>query len=176
MVYVYAFFFHINFCIYIYILVQCHVSFTLSLSLPPLPTLYSLSVSVSLMQSDTESSDVGVLVKCFQVQGIGSKGEMHDTTLHYQTAVSYDGCWTCHPKINEYDCPILSLSDLLYTLKSTCILKAVSVMHECTSNCVIEKSSYDRAVEHESVSYSQLVLKHDWSYKFFSLNVYCMNN
>ena len=39
---------------------------------------------------------------------------------------------------NDYDCPLLSL--LLFSLFAHCVLQSVSIIHECTSNCMVKTS------------------------------------
>ena len=36
---------------------------------------------------------------------------------------------------NEYDCPLLMLSNTVFTVKATEVLKDISVVHECTESC-----------------------------------------
>ena len=39
------------------------------------------------------------------------------------------------PIMNEFDCPLLSLTHTIFTMKPPEILKAVSVVHQCTESC-----------------------------------------
>ena len=39
------------------------------------------------------------------------------------------------PITNEYDCPLLLMSHIIFTAKPSEILKAVSVVHECGETC-----------------------------------------
>ena len=38
-------------------------------------------------------------------------------------------------EINEYDCSLLILSHVIFTVKSSKIVKSVSVVHECSKTC-----------------------------------------
>ena len=75
---------------------------------------------------------------------------------------------------NDYDCPILSLTNLVYCISSEHILQSVSIIHECTTTCVFVTKSVSKRVEHEDVNTSSLAYDHDWSNKLFCHNVYCM--
>lgn len=79
------------------------------------------------------------------------------------------------PILNEYDCPILSLTNLLYCIPSHCVSHAVSVVHECTHTCTFVSSSTTKKIEHEDVQSSFSLFKHDWSNKMYCLNVYCID-
>ena len=37
---------------------------------------------------------------------------------------------------NDIDCPLLLLSKTVFTTRSTSILRAVSIVHECSGTCV----------------------------------------
>lgn len=43
------------------------------------------------------------------------------------------------PITNEYDCPLLMLSNVMFTVKTTEILRDISVVHECTESCQLRK-------------------------------------
>lgn len=61
------------------------------------------------------------------------------------------GC-SGQPILNEYDCPILSITNLLYSHR---VSHAVSVIHECTTHmyvCIINKR-----IEHVQLSFPSLV-------------------
>ena len=39
------------------------------------------------------------------------------------------------PVKNETDCPLMISTDTVFTVKSSAVLKAVSILHECGSSC-----------------------------------------
>jgi hypothetical protein len=56
------------------------------------------------------------------------------------------------PIMNEYDCPLLSLTRTIMAVKPLEILRAVSIVHQCTESCrFIEKESA-RNVEREDIA------------------------
>ena len=76
--------------------------------------------------------------------------------------------------LNELECPLLTLTDIVYCIPSGSISHSVSVVHECSNTCVFLSSMASRRLEHETVSSSQLCYHHDWSNNMYSLNVFCM--
>ena len=77
--------------------------------------------------------------------------------------------------LNEFDCPLLSLSHTIFTVNSTGIKKAVSVVHNCTDTCRFIDMECSRHVEREDVTIKRLEYKHDYSENLmFCLNIYCM--
>lgn len=77
--------------------------------------------------------------------------------------------------LNEYDCPLLSMTNLLYCIPSNSVIQAVSVVHECTSSCTFVQASTSRRVEHEVVDSTDILFKHDLSNKMYCYNVYCID-
>ena len=76
---------------------------------------------------------------------------------------------------NEYDCPLLMLSNTVFTVKATEVLKDVSVVHECTESCQFVERAVPRNVEREDVSVSRLEFEHDFdSNIMYCLNIFCM--
>lgn len=76
--------------------------------------------------------------------------------------------------MNEFDCPLLSMTNVLYCIPSNTVSQAVSVVHECTNSCTFVKTSVIRNVEHEAVESSDIIFKHDFCNKMYCLNVYCI--
>ena len=79
------------------------------------------------------------------------------------------------PVCNEYDCPILNLSNLIYCIPSTYISHAVSVVHECTTTCSFITNNSIKRIEQENVNVCLISYNHDWSNKMYCLNLYCMH-
>ncbi len=107
------------------------------------------------------TDDVGLLVGCF-----------HDS----ESDASY-----CAVRLlqymdvtNEYDCPILTVSDLVHCIPSTSVCHSVSVIHQCTCTCNFITNVVPRRIEHENIHSSQLFYQHDLSNKLYCYNVYCM--
>ena len=63
---------------------------------------------------------------------------------------------------------------LLFCIPADCVSHAISVVHECTNTCKYVSSSSSQRIEHEDVSISQLLYKHDYSNKMYCLNVYIL--
>lgn len=78
------------------------------------------------------------------------------------------------PICNEFDCPLLTMSHLVYCVPSECIKHAISVIHECTDSCTFITRLTSKVVKHESVSASDLSYAHDWSHNLYCHNIYCM--
>ena len=74
--------------------------------------------------------------------------------------------------MDDKDCPVLLLSNLLYCIKSIQVLKPVSIVHECGQGCSLRKR---RRIERQEMETSSLVHWHDFkNNKMFVLNMYCM--
>ena len=81
------------------------------------------------------------------------------------------------PILNEFDCPLLSLSHTIFTVYSTSIKKAVSIVHNCTDTCQFIDMECPRHVEREDVTIKRLEYKHDFfGNPMFCLNVYLYEN
>lgn len=77
---------------------------------------------------------------------------------------------------NEFDCPLLTLTDLVYLIESISIHYAVSVVHECNNSCTYVTSSVTTVIERETITKSVLSFKHDPSNRMYCLNIYCMSH
>eukprot|EP00731_Ephydatia_muelleri_P001801 Em0001g1801a len=53
--------------------------------------------------------------------------------------------------LNEYDCPLLELSKRIFTTSCHSIQSPVSVVHECSTSCVVQQGSSAESVEREEV-------------------------
>ena len=56
------------------------------------------------------------------------------------------------PLLNEYECPLFTLSRTLFTVDSRRILKAISMVHECGNHCKFETAVILNTVEREQVA------------------------
>lgn len=81
------------------------------------------------------------------------------------------------PIVNELDCPSLMLTHTVFTAKSSCILKSVSVIHECGTTCKFTSAQFPRVIEREQLHLSaRLEFIHDCRNYAYYLNVFCMNS
>eukprot|EP00731_Ephydatia_muelleri_P021864 Em0014g455a len=78
------------------------------------------------------------------------------------------------PLVNSFDCPLYYLSRKLFTVDSSAIVRAVSMVHECGSSCKLQDAELFQNVEREEMATMQCVLKHDWTLPLFCYNVYCI--
>ena len=109
--------------------------------------------------------DIGALLACFTT----SHGDSYCIVrpLQYMDILGERIC-------NEYDCPILNLTGVIYCLPSRYILSAVSIVHECTTTCTFVISTTQKKIEHEVITVSKTTYRHDWSNKLYCENIYCM--
>ena len=74
------------------------------------------------------------------------------------------------PVKNETDCPLLT--DTVFTVKSSAVLKGVSILHECGSYCMFLIQTCSTIVERLS---RKLHFQHDWcGNDLYHLNIYCI--
>ena len=73
---------------------------------------------------------------------------------------------------NEYDCPLYSLSKLIYCIPSKHVCHSVSVVHECTNTCTFVTKLVPKKLEHEDVNISSLIFEHNWSNNMYCHNLY----
>lgn len=80
------------------------------------------------------------------------------------------------PFTNELDCPLLNLTHTLFTTRTNHVMRAVSIVHECTTACKFVEREYPRCVEREAVDLSstRIEQEHDYSNYMYCFNVYCM--
>ena len=71
---------------------------------------------------------------------------------------------------------MLQLTSDIYGVPSSCIAKSVSVVHACTSSCVIVECTTQRLLERENVDKTTTVHKHDYSNNTFYYNIFCTSN
>lgn len=76
--------------------------------------------------------------------------------------------------VNEFDCPLMTMSNILYCIPSKWILHAVSIVHECSNTCLYSTTTTSERVEQIDIQTSKLTLTHDWTNKIFCFNIYCM--
>ena len=110
---------------------------------------------------------MGVLVACFAAG---------DTSRYcfIQVFEPMDSLGTT--MLNEYECPLYSLTNLFRCVPSDCIKHSVSLLHECTPSCTFKQANAESQIERENVVNQQLVFEHDYNSNIYSLNIYCMNH
>lgn len=110
--------------------------------------------------------DIGLLAACFTAPG--------ESFCVVQQAEQMDSFGI--PVCNEYDCPLLTLSNLFRCVPSICISHSLSVMHECSVSCVFRHVNTTATVERREVRTRKLCFVHDFLNNLYSLNVYCMHS
>ena len=75
--------------------------------------------------------------------------------------------------LNDFDCPLMTLTNTIVGIDPTDIASEVSIMHECTDTCKFIASGR-RIVERELIQTNTLSYVHDWTNKWYCLNIYCM--
>ena len=73
------------------------------------------------------------------------------------------------PLLNDYECPLFTLSRTLFSVDSTRIQKAISMVHECGNHCKFATAAILNTVEWEQVADTKLVFLHDWTQLFYCL-------
>ena len=110
--------------------------------------------------------EVGILLSCFQ-----SNSTRYCIVQHMDREMA-----SGQPCLNEFDCPLLTLTTVLRVLSPTVIVRAVSVIHQCTSTCVVDFMRIATRTERQGITENTLRLKHDWSNTMYCYNVYCIAN
>ena len=77
--------------------------------------------------------------------------------------------------MNEMECPLIEESYRFELLPSTRVLGPVSVVHECNSSCSTVTCS-QATMERETVDTNYKKYKHDYTNKFYSINIYSMSS
>ena len=75
---------------------------------------------------------------------------------------------------NEYDCPLLTMTNELHIMRTSSILTAASIMHEYSTSCTFLQTADALSRERETVTVSTHTYKHDYNNKIFCQNVYAM--
>ena len=78
--------------------------------------------------------------------------------------------------LNEFNCPLLQLSNCLCLHAASCILRPVSILHECTNSCIFTTNRV-QSIEREEVETAGLTFVHDYSNNsMYSLNIFNINS
>ena len=73
--------------------------------------------------------------------------------------------------VNDYDCPLLTLTANITIISSSIVIQSVSIVHECTATCVFTTLPNISTVEREIIELTQLIFKHDWTNMFYCFNI-----
>ena len=111
--------------------------------------------------------EVGILLSCFE-----SNSTRYCMVQHMDPHMVASG----QPCLNQFDCPLLTLTKVIRVLSPAAIVRAISVVHQCTSTCVVDSMHIAARMERQRVSENTLRLKHDWSNTVYCYNVYCIAN
>lgn len=114
--------------------------------------------------------DIGLLAACFTAP----RETIHKSFCVVQQLEHMDSYGI--PVCNEYDCPLLTLSNLFRCIPSICISHSVSVVHECSASCVFRRIITTAIVERRRVQTQKLSFVHDFSNNLYALNIYCMHS
>ena len=81
------------------------------------------------------------------------------------------------PITNECDCPLLMMTHIIFTTKSSAIVNAVSIIHECGDTCKFVTKQWPKNIEREKLYLSsQIEYEHDFGNSMYYLNIYCTNS
>ena len=128
--------------------------------------MYLSSYQLSFMQID-----FGLLAACFHVRR-ERKGASYCIVQLYEPMDTFG-----IPVINEFDCPLLSLTNLFRCVLSYTISQSVSVIHECTPSCTFQRLNTATQVEREVVVSQNLSFQHDFcNNNLYSFDIYCMHS
>ncbi|KAL5496712.1 hypothetical protein EMCRGX_G013056 [Ephydatia muelleri] len=79
-------------------------------------------------------------------------------------------------RLNQFDCPLFTLTNILRVLPSVNISCSISVVHQCSTTCVLKEKAVETTLERHKVTQNTLFLSHDWSNNLYCYNVFCMSN
>ena len=126
-------------------------------------TITSQSYRFASFDCPQEADSIGLFLASFKIRGL--------SLLVVRLLQFMDNSGN-----NELDCPLLSMTNLVYCVSAHAVHHPVSVVHECGTSCEFVSTTITRTVERECVTTSGLEYKHDHSNKHYCLNVYCINH
>ena len=75
---------------------------------------------------------------------------------------------------NGFDCPVLKMSHIIFSIPSLHIMKSVSVLHECGRTCKFVQKTTNRTVERAAISCTKMEYEHHFSnYNYYIPFVSC---
>ena len=78
--------------------------------------------------------------------------------------------WT-HLK-NDHNCPLLNLSNCIFTTSALNIRCSISIVHQCSGNCTILEEIVAQTHEREEIQHKALQFKHNWSSPLYCYNAF----
>ena len=78
------------------------------------------------------------------------------------------------PILNDWGCPLLNLSNYIFTTSALNIRCSVSIVHECSGNCTFLEEVVAQTHEREEIQHKVLRFKHDWSSPLYCYNAFCL--
>ena len=78
------------------------------------------------------------------------------------------------PVLNEWGCPLLTLTNVIRCIPSATVNCAVSIVHECDSQCVLAEHVTTSRIERELVTQKKTVFVHNTSNNLYCFNIFCM--
>ena len=75
---------------------------------------------------------------------------------------------------NSKDCELLSLSRFIKVVPPQSIVKTVSIIHECTDLCTVERTTTIAAEREDIQTDKYYSITHDFTNNLYCLNKYCM--
>ena len=128
---------------------------------------FCLSFLYMFLQFDVQ---FGVLLSCF-VANSNPPGN-HRLLQKLEPLLSESG----EPCMNEFDCPLLTLTYDLCLIPVSCVSKTISIAHHCTQDCKFVGNVTSIQVEREPVTSSKLIFLHDLSNRTYCYNIFCISN
>ena len=61
---------------------------------------------------------------------------------------------------NGFDCPVLKMSHIIFSIPSLHIMKSVSVLHECGPTCKFVQKTTNRTVKRAAISCTKIEYEH----------------
>ena len=78
------------------------------------------------------------------------------------------------PVLNEWSCPLLTLTNVIRCIASTLVSCAVSVVHQCDSQCVLAEQETTSRIERELVTQKKTVFVHYTDNNMYCCNIFCI--
>ncbi|KAL5479312.1 hypothetical protein EMCRGX_G022818 [Ephydatia muelleri] len=86
-------------------------------------------------------------------------GSFHTEQATFLFGALFGACaeWYTEPVLNEWGCPLLTLTKVIRCTASTLVSCAVSVVHQCDSQCVLAEQETTSRTERELVTQKKTV-------------------
>ena len=78
---------------------------------------------------------------------------------------------------NAFDCSVLKLSHVVFSIPSSHIMKSVSVLHECDPTCKFVQKTINRTVERENLDIycTKMEYEHHFSNYNYYIDIYSIH-